>query len=140
MAGTPSRLSRPSTGVFVMLIAVAVFALILFAAYHGSGGSSSSRCGATSGMLRRVAADVAAASGGSPSGRQVAALQRDDDDVNNYLNGNQHPDPGFNARLLPVAENLGRLVTDLSDRVPSGADGSALGAALASVSRYCGFP
>ena len=136
MSDTPRRLNRPITGAAVLGVVVLFLVLILAAAYHGS--NVPSPCGSARGLLRRVAADARVVSGGQATPAQLGALQRDDDDVNNLINAAQHPDPGFNGRILPLAENLGRVVTDFRDSAPVTTDLAALESAAAGATAYCG--
>ena len=138
MSDVARKLSRPITGVYVLVGLAVALLLVLIAAYHGSSSSTASACGPARALLARVKTDVAGVS--APGAAQ--RLQHDDDDLNNKLNGQQHGDPGFEARALPVADNLGRVVTDLT--TPGAAnqvatDVTALTSALHAAEAYCGF-
>ena len=137
MASAPTlKLSRPIMGAAVLAVAVLILVLIVAAAYHGSSGSTGAQCGSVRGVLGRITRDLQPAAGGRATPADVAALQRDDDDLNNFLNAGQHP--GLDAHLLPVAENLGRAVTDLRDAAPAQTDLGALESALAGATTFCG--
>jgi hypothetical protein len=135
------RLSRPIVGFYVLVGVTVILVLVLIAAYHGSSKSSSAgECRAARPLLSRTASDVHAASSG-PASAVVGRLQKDDDDLNNFINGAQHPDPSFTAQVLPVAGNLGRVVTDLqASPTPASTDGdlATLTAAVDAATRYCG--
>ena len=123
MEAVGRKLARPGAGVFILLGLTSILVLILVAAYHGSSASTASQCAPARALLRRMAGDVggartAVASSGAATPAQVASLQRDDDDLNNFLNAAQSPDAAFNSRALPVADALGRAVTDLQTHDP----------------------
>jgi hypothetical protein len=144
VADTARWLARPKTGALVLVGAVTILVLILVAAYHGSEVSDASQCPAARGLLRRTLADTTGAratftSSGHATAAQAIALQHDDDDVNNFISAEQTPDSAFNSRALPLADNLGRVVTDLSGQTHATvADLNALDSAAQAAAQYCG--
>jgi hypothetical protein len=143
MAVPVRKLSRPSSGYLVLLGLATVLVLILVAAYHGSRAGSASECAPARPLLRRIASDTtgartAVASNGAATAAQTAALQHDDDDLNNFLNGEQSPDTAFNGRVLPVANALGRVVTDLQAHAPGAISNlNQLDAEVRVAGQYC---
>ena len=137
------RLSGRRTGWAVLAVLAAALVVIVLAAYHGSDTASTSACNTGRGLLHRVAADTAtaqraAANGGAVPPASAGALQRDDNDLNNFINGEQTPDRSFDARALPVADGLGRVVTDLSQHTSAVADLNRAAGAAATANTACG--
>jgi hypothetical protein len=151
MASPARWLTRPSTGFLVLAVLAVILGLIVYAAYHGSDAAVASECGPAHGLLQRTLTDANTTRSqvtidASATPAVATAVTRDDNDINNFINGEQHPNSGFDGAVLPLADALGRVATDLQPLplpkpVPSGtvSDVNGLASAASTAAQYCGI-